>query len=267
MSEGGPMLEITNLRQEYHSSHTALFGARHTTTALDGVTLSVRPGERFGLVGESGSGKSTILRAIAGLIEPTAGSIRFDGQEFVGRRTKDLRRARQHIQMIFQDPIGSLDPRMRIGDVIAEPIVAQGRRPATGQIEELLRSVGLPVAAAARYPHQFSGGQRQRIAIARALSTKPRLLLADEPVSALDVSVRAQILNLINDLLERFSMTLLFVSHDLGVVNFMCNRVAVMQDGCVVESGDTAKVLKSPQSPYTRRLMASAPTLKRSLAS
>jgi peptide/nickel transport system ATP-binding protein len=215
--------------------------------ALDAVSLTVNRGERFGIVGESGSGKSTLVRLMAGLDRPTSGRIRRTG----------------HLQLVFQDPMSSLDPRMRVGDIIAEPLRGKDR---FARVAELLTAVGLPESAAGRFPHQFSGGQRQRIAIARALAPHPQVLVADEPVSALDVSVRAQILNLLADLVERYDLTLVFVSHDLSVVRRVCDRVAVLSRGHLVELGPTEQVYEAPQHPYTRQLVSAIPTLKRALS-
>ncbi|MFS8478537.1 MAG: ABC transporter ATP-binding protein [Micromonosporaceae bacterium] len=234
--------------------------------ALRGVDLDIRYGERLGIVGESGSGKSTLIRLLAGLDRPTAGSIRFAGREITRASERSLKFLRRDLQMVFQDPMGSLDPRMKVRDIISEPLVALGHPDARGRVAELLDAVGLPAAAADRYPHQFSGGQRQRISIARALAPRPKVLVADEPVSALDVSVRAQILNLLMDLVEDFSLTLVFVSHDLSVVRHLCDTVVVMHDGEIVERGPTADVYDHPTHPYTRTLLAAAPTLKQALA-
>jgi ABC-type glutathione transport system ATPase component len=234
--------------------------------ALRGVDLDIGYGERFGIVGESGSGKSTLIRLLAGLDRPTSGSIRFAGKEIARAPERSLKFLRRDLQMVFQDPMGSLDPRMKVGDIIREPLIALGHPDARGRVAELLDAVGLPAAAADRYPHQFSGGQRQRISIARALSPRPKVLVADEPVSALDVSVRAQILNLLMDLVDEFSLTLVFVSHDLSVVRHVCDTVAVMRDGEIVERGATESVYDNPRHPYTQALLAAAPTLEKALA-
>jgi ABC-type glutathione transport system ATPase component len=234
--------------------------------ALRGVSFDVAEGERFGIVGESGCGKSTLLRIISGLDRPTSGSVRIEGREIAGLGERRLRFLRERLQLVFQDPMSSLDPRMRVGDIVAEPLVAQGEGNRRQRVTELLESVGLRADAANRYPHQFSGGQRQRISIARALAPRPRILVTDEPVSALDVSVRAQVLNLIADLVEELSLTLVFVSHDLSVVGHVCDRVAVMNDGRIVETGPTAEVYQNPQHPYTRELVAAIPTLRKALS-
>jgi peptide/nickel transport system ATP-binding protein len=230
--------------------------------AVRGVSLALREGETFGIVGESGSGKSTVARLVLRLIEADAGVIKFRGRDLRSLGAEDLRRQRRHFQMVFQDPFGSLNPRMTVGELIAEPLRAHGLGDSTTRkkrVFALLDEVGLPAAAASRYPHEFSGGQRQRIAIARALATEPELVVADEPVSALDVSVQAQVLNLLLDLKARHRLTLLFISHDLRVVEFLCDRIAVMYLGEIVELGDKDSVYRSPRHPYTQALLASAP--------
>ncbi|HVX45581.1 MAG TPA: ATP-binding cassette domain-containing protein [Mycobacteriales bacterium] len=226
--------------------------------AIDGVDLGIREGERFGIVGESGSGKSTLVRLLMGLDRPTSGTVHVDGIAVHSASEKELRPLRSVMQIVFQDPVSSLDPRMRVRDIIAEPL--RGGEP--GRVREVLEAVGLPGDAAGRYPHQFSGGQRQRIAIARALAPRPRIIVADEPVSALDVSIRAQILNLLLDLTEESGLTLVLVSHDLSVIRHMCHRTAVMHRGRIVESGPTAQVYGEPQEPYTAELLAAVPRLQ-----
>jgi oligopeptide/dipeptide ABC transporter ATP-binding protein len=235
--------------------------------AVRGVCLTLRRGETFGIVGESGSGKSTIARLILRLTDADRGAVRFRGRDLLRLGKEELRRERRHLQMIFQDPFGSLNPRMTIGALIAEPLRAHGMGTAAERqrrVLALLDEVGLPAAAVARYPHEFSGGQRQRIAIARALASEPDLLVADEPVSALDVSVQAQVLNLLLDLKERHAMTLLFISHDLRVVEFLCDRIAVMYLGEIVETSDKTSLYRNPRHPYTQALFASAPGRPRS---
>jgi peptide/nickel transport system ATP-binding protein len=230
--------------------------------ALRGVDLSVRRGDRFGIVGESGSGKTTLARLCLALDQPQAGEVRFEGQQVSGRKERELRFLRRQAQIVFQDPLGSLDPRMRVRQILLEPLRAldvPGDHDT--RVRELLAAVGLPADAASRYPHQFSGGQRQRIAIARALAPEPALLIADEPVSALDVSVRAQILDLLRELAERLGLTLIFISHDLSVVRYLCDRVAVMHAGLIVEVGPTEQVYEAPQHAYTRALLAALPSL------
>ncbi|MDF2709384.1 ATP-binding cassette domain-containing protein [Nonomuraea muscovyensis] len=258
---GDPLIEARDVTRLYRRPRTSLTRPGQAVHALKGVSLTVRRGERYGIVGESGSGKSTLLRLLCGLDRPTGGSIRFDGQEITGLPERRLAFLRRSLQIVFQDPMSSLDPRMRVRDIVAEPLVALGR-PTGGRVAELLEEVGLPASAADRYPHQFSGGQRQRIAIARALATRPTVLVADEPVSALDVSVRGQILNLLADLVDEHGLTLVFVSHDLSVVRHVCETVAVMNGGEIVESGPVDDVWARPGHPYTRALLEAVPTLE-----
>ena len=258
-----PICEVVDLVREYPLPRRRLTGPRPVVRALDGVTLAVAPGERLGIVGESGSGKSTLARLLLGLDRPTSGSVRFEGREIGGLAERDLRDVRRAVQIVFQDPMGSLDPRMTVRSIVAEPLAGldvPGDHAA--RVVEVLDAVGLSAAAAERYPHQFSGGQRQRIAIARALAPHPRVLVADEAVSALDVSVRAQILNLLLDLVEELALTLVFVSHDLSVVRFLCERVAVLHQGRLVEEGPTESVWNEPQEAYTAALLAAVPTLQ-----
>jgi peptide/nickel transport system ATP-binding protein len=285
-----PVLRVRDLHRVYRRPRTSLFGPRSEVRAVNGVSFDVWPGRRFGLVGESGSGKSTLIRLLAALDHPTSGSIEFDGQEIADQPERGLRFLRQRLQVVFQDPMSSLDPRMRVRDIIAEPLVAQHQRswrtpgrlndpnpPPPGgsamgspdvadRVRELLAAVGLPDDSGERYPHQFSGGQRQRISIARALSTRPDVLVADEPVSALDVSVRGQILNLLADLVDEYALTLVFVSHDLSVVRHVCDTIAVMYHGQLVEVGPTERIYHQPEHAYTQRLVAAVPTLHRALA-
>ncbi|MDX3111443.1 ATP-binding cassette domain-containing protein [Nonomuraea angiospora] len=258
---GTPLIEARDVSRVYHRPRTSLTRPGAAVHALKDVSLTVGRGERYGIVGESGSGKSTLLRLLCGLDQPTGGSIRFDGQEIAGRPERRLRFLRENLQIVFQDPMSSLDPRMRVRDLIAEPLVALGL-PAGDRVSELLEAVGLPASSAERYPHQFSGGQRQRIAIARALAPRPKVLVADEPVSALDVSVRGQILNLLADLVDELGLTLVFVSHDLSVVRHVCETVAVMSRGEIVESGPVDEVWAAPAHAYTRTLLQAVPTLE-----
>ncbi len=265
-----PAVSVRDLVRDYRRPRTSLFRPSPPVHAVRGVTFDVMPGERFGIVGESGCGKSTLLRIIAGLDQPTSGAVTVGGREITGLKERQLTFLREQLQLVFQDPMSSLDPRMRVRDIIAEPLVARrdpaGQRGHRERIAELLQAVGLRPDAADRYPHQFSGGQRQRISIARALAPRPRILVADEPVSALDVSVRAQVLNLIADLVEDLSLTLVFVSHDLSVVRHVCDRVAVMHQGQFVEVGPVAEVYSRPQHPYTQTLIAAIPTLAKALS-
>ena len=233
-----------------------------TVKAVRDVSFTIPRGKTFGLVGESGSGKSTTARLVLRLVEPTAGRIAFRGRDLSALSASDLRRERRHMQMIFQDPFGSLNPRMSVRETLVEPQFVHGIGTAAEQLkvaERLLAEVSLPRAALDRYPHEFSGGQRQRIAIARALSTNPDLIVADEPVSALDVSVQAQVLNLMRDLQDRHGTTMLFISHDLRVVQFMCDEIGVMYLGEIVEQGPRDRIYNAPAHPYTKALLASVP--------
>lgn len=265
-SSDRPAIRLQGVTREFRRQRTSLVTPAPVVHALRGVTLDIARGERFGIVGESGCGKSTLLRIIAGLDQPTTGVVEVEGTDISRLPERRLGFLREQLQLVFQDPMGSLDPRMKVRDIIAEPLVAQGKRDTLPRVLELLEAVGLQAEAADRYPHQFSGGQRQRISIARALAPDPHILVADEPVSALDVSVRAQVLNLIAALVERLSLTLVFVSHDLSVIRHVCDRVAVMSHGEVVEVGPTDQIYDDPQHPYTRQLVAAAPRLRAALA-
>ncbi|MDX6237879.1 MAG: hypothetical protein QOG10_2694 [Kribbellaceae bacterium] len=261
-----PVIQLTDIVRHYPRPRTSLLRPAPVVQALRGVSLEVKAGERFGIVGESGCGKSTLLRILAGLDRATSGQVVVEGTDITRLPERRLRFLRESLQLVFQDPMSSLDPRMRVRDIVAEPLVAQGH-PASGErVRELLEAVGLSADAGDRYPHQFSGGQRQRISIARALAPSPRILVADEPVSALDVSVRAQVLNLISDLVDELNLTLIFVSHDLSVVKHVCDRVAVMNQGQIVEMGTTGEVYAAPSHPYTQRLVSAIPTLHRALS-
>ena len=264
-ANGTPLIEVRGVTRDYRRPRQSLAGAAPTVQALRGVDLTIRRGERVGIVGESGCGKSTLLRILAGLDHPSAGVVRIEGQQVSGVPERRLGFLRECLQMVFQDPMGSLDPRMRIESSVREPLLAIGGDH-QGRVGELLVSVGIDPESAHRYPHQFSGGQRQRISIARAIGPEPDILLADEPVSALDVSVRAQVLNVLADLVDDLGLTLVFVSHDLSVVRHVCDRVVVMKAGLVVEEGPVEAVYNDPREPYTRRLVASIPTIGRALA-
>jgi peptide/nickel transport system ATP-binding protein len=261
-----PAISVRDLTRDYRRPRTSLLKPSPPVHALRRVSFDVAPGEHFGIVGESGCGKSTLLRIIAGLDRATSGSVTIQGRDITRMRERQLRFLRQRLQLVFQDPMSSLDPRMRVRDIVAEPLAAQGHGSSRPRVAELLEAVGLRPDAADRYPHQFSGGQRQRISIARALAPRPQILVADEPVSALDVSVRAQVLNLIADLVDELSLTLVFVSHDLSVVRHVCERVAVMHEGQIVEMGPIDQVYDDPQHPYTRKLIAAIPTLGKALS-
>ena len=261
-SAGTPLLEVDSLAITYSLPSQSVLRSARRFNAVDGVSLSVGRGESVGLVGETGCGKSSLSRAICGLVPISAGTVRFNGLDttLIGRAERKL--MRKDMQMIFQDPGGSLNPRMRVSKLISEPLeihrVGDGRW-RRNEVLKILEAVGLTVDDADRYPHEFSGGQRQRIAIARAVVVRPALILADEPVSALDMSLQAQILNLIASLRRRLGLALLFVSHDLHLVRHLCSRVAVMYLGRIVESGPTEAVLVSPRHPYTKELVASLP--------
>ena len=260
-----PLLEIRNLTKVFPHGESAL-GAKAggEVRAVDNVSLDIHPGETLGLVGESGSGKSTLGRLILRLIEPTAGSIRFDGRDLLAASRSEMRRLRRDLQIIFQDPFASLDPRYRVEDIIAEPLIIHGTASndaVRARVLELLRAVGLDESALRRYPHEFSGGQRQRIGIARALALRPKFIVCDEPVSALDVSVGAQIVNLLAQLQRDFGLTYLFISHSMPVVRYLSTRIAVMYRGQIVEVGDTDQITQRPAHPYTRSLLEATPEL------
>jgi oligopeptide/dipeptide ABC transporter ATP-binding protein len=258
----GPLLEVQGLAKQFAVGGTWLARHRRVIRAVDGVSFALEPGETLGLVGESGCGKSTTGRLILRLIEPSAGHIRFEGRDLVALSAHELWATRQRMQIVFQDPFGSLNPRMRVGRIIAEPLEIYGQADAPGRrrrVAELLEVVGLNPGFAERYPHELSGGQRQRIGIAAALALQPSLIVADEPVSALDVSIQAQVLNLLMDLRRRFGLTYLFISHDLHVVLHMSDRVAVMYLGEIVEIGAREAIQREPKHPYTQVLLSAVP--------
>ncbi len=257
-----PLLEVDALTVTYSLPSQRLFGLARKFDAVDGVSLSIGQGESFGLVGETGCGKSSLIRAVCGLAPVSRGAVRFNGADLTSIGRMGLQSVQKDMQMIFQDPGGSLNPRMRVGGLIAEPLEIHGvgdRSSRRRRVLNILESVGLSKDDVDRYPHEFSGGQRQRIAIARAVVIEPALILADEPVSALDVSLQAQILNLVAELRRKLGLALLFVSHDLNVVRYLCSSVSVMYLGQIVEKGPTRSVLGSPRHPYTRELVASSP--------
>ncbi|MFI5015209.1 MAG: ABC transporter ATP-binding protein [Hyphomicrobiales bacterium] len=256
-----PLLEIEKLVKRYALPRESLFRGPAELTALAGVSLAVTAGRSLGIVGESGSGKSTLARIAMALEKPSSGAARFEGRDFTTLGRSELKRLRRDFQMVFQDPYGSLDPRRKVEWIVAEPLSMQdaSRGEMREAVAEALASVGLRPADAAKYPHEFSGGQRQRIAIARALITKPRLIVADEPVSALDVSVQAQVLNLLQDLQRDFGVTFLLISHDLAVVDHVCDAVAVMYRGRIVEEGAPDALFRAAAHPYTRALIAAMP--------
>ncbi len=262
-----PVLEVTDLAREFTLARDSLLRPPSVVYALNGVSFRIGAGRSFGVVGESGCGKSTLARLIMALERPTRGRIELMGQDLSALSPGELRRLRRHFQMVFQDPFGSLDPRQRVSRIVAEPLAAvdagSSRAARDERVEGALRAVGLRAADMDKYPHEFSGGQRQRIAIARALITRPELIVADEPVSALDVSVQAQVLNLLKDLQDEFQVTYLLISHDLGVVEYVCDEVAVMYLGRIVEQAPTAEIFANPQHPYTKALLEAAPRLGR----
>jgi len=259
------LVEIRNLTKIYPLGQNLFGGGGHgEVRAVDDVSLQIEPGETLGLVGESGSGKSTLGRLVLRLIEPTSGTVQFAGRDLQALGHRDLRRLRRDMQIVFQDPFGSLDPRFRVEDIIAEPLVIHepgNRATRRTRVAELLRAVGMDDSAMPRYPHEFSGGQRQRIGIARALALHPKFIVADEPVSALDVSVGAQIVNLLARLQREFGLTYLFISHSMPVVRYLATRIAVMYGGKLVEVGPTEQITTQPRDPYTQSLLAATPQL------
>ena len=272
-----PLVEVRDLSKVYRLGESAFGGAgRGELRAVDGVSLTIEAGETLGLVGESGSGKSTLGRLILRLIEPSSGSVRFDGVDVLAASRSQLRRLRRQMQIVFQDPFASLDPRMTVQQIVMEPLAIHGEsvglaasadQAARGvatlmkRAAERMRAVGLDESALQRYPHEFSGGQRQRIGIARALALKPKFIVCDEPVSALDVSVGAQIMNLLAQLQREFALTYLFISHAMPLVRYLSTRIAVMQRGKIVELGTTDEITGAPQHPYTRTLLAATPEM------
>jgi ABC-type glutathione transport system ATPase component len=256
-----PHEEAIQVSELVKSYKTRSLGSTRTFKAVNGISFDVHKGEKFGIVGESGCGKSTTLRMLSALDRATSGSIKIFGTEIVEQSARGNAWVHQKVQVVFQDPMGSLDPRMRIWQIVSEPLGKTPRKERLERAERILESVGLDAASAQRYPHQFSGGQRQRIAIARALITKPQVLIADEAVSALDVSVRAQVLNLLADLSESHAFTLVFVSHDLHVVRNQCDVVAVMREGEIVECGPSEEIYKNPLHPYTKTLLEAMPNI------
>jgi ABC-type oligopeptide transport system ATPase subunit len=256
-----PLLDVRHLVKEF-TRKKGLFGKATTLRAVDDVSFTIERGETFGLVGESGSGKTTTGRCILRLIEPTSGEVVFDGRDVLALSRAEMRAARRQMQIVFQDPYSSLNPRLRVEDIVEEPLVIHklGSKPERRQrVRDLFELVGLNPDHLRRFPHEFSGGQRQRIGLARALALNPSLVIADEPVSALDVSVQAQVVNLLMDLQQQLSLTYLFIAHDLRLVEHICGRVAVMYLGRIVELGETAKLFASPQHPYTRALLSAIP--------
>jgi len=270
-----PLVQADHLVKSFPAGQSALgVGSSVLVHAVRDVSLAIDAGETLGLVGESGSGKSTLGRLLLRLIEPDSGEVRFDGHDVLRASGGELRRLRRDMQIIFQDPFGSLDPRMTVERIVCEPMAIHGidyrsNSPAPGarasgkeRAAEMLRAVGLDASALGRYPHEFSGGQRQRIGIARAMMLRPRFIVADEPVSALDVSVGAQIVNLLKQLQREFQLTYLFISHSMPIVRYLADRIAVMQQGELVEVGATEQIIRAPQHPYTRTLLAATPEIQ-----
>ncbi len=256
------LLEVENLVRHFVVRRSLLGRPRAAVQAVDGVSFTVAAGETLALVGELGCGKTTVSRLVLRLIEPTAGTVRFDGQDVLAFDAEALRRFRRQAQLVFQDPYGSLNPRMTVGEILAEPLalhttLSSARR--AKRVAELLDMVGLPASAARRYPHEFSGGQRQRVAIARALAVEPKLVICDEPVSALDVSIRSQILNLLRELQRRLGLAYVFISHDLAVVKHIADRVAVMNLGRIVETAPADELFAHPRHPYSHALISAIP--------
>jgi oligopeptide transport system ATP-binding protein len=262
-SDSGSLLEVTDLVKHFPIKSGLLIDRTvDQVRAVDGISFHVNKGETLGLVGESGSGKSTTCRVVLQLLKPTSGSVKFEGREIAGLGRRKLRPLRREMQMIFQDPYASLNPRKRIGQIVGDQLkvqkVASGKELRT-RVEGLLERVGLSPEHYNRFPHEFSGGQRQRIGIARALALEPKLIFCDEPVSALDVSIQAQIVNLLDDLQDEMGLTYVFVAHDIGVVRHISDRIAVMNHGQIVETGDADQVCEHPRDDYTKKLLSAVP--------
>jgi oligopeptide transport system ATP-binding protein len=261
-----PLLEVKNLKVHFPVRNGIFSRGNAVVRAVDDVSFQIAPGETVGLVGESGCGKSTLGRAVLRLLEPTTGEVRFDGLDLLALEKRELRAKRRQFQMIFQDPFSTLNPRMTVDQIIGEALdihgLAADKASRRSRISELLEQVGLDRAHAQRYPHEFSGGQRQRIGIARALAVEPKLIVCDEPVSALDVSVQAQVVNLLQELQSRFGLAYLFIAHDLAVVEHISQRLLVMYLGKVVESGAAQEVIRSPRHPYTKALISAVPSIR-----
>ncbi len=261
-SKGETLLEVSDLQMHFPIRRGFLQRVVGHVKAVDGVSFRIGRGETLGLVGESGCGKTTVGRTILRLVPATGGEVRYRGEAVFRQPAESMRRLRREMQIIFQDPAGSLNPRMRVGAIVGEPLEVHGLargEALRGRVEELLVRCGLWKQAADRYPHEFSGGQRQRIGIARALALEPKLIVCDEPTSALDVSIQSQILNLLKDLQDEFGLSYLFISHDMAVIHHICDRVAVMYDGRIVEEGDRDGIINRPTHPYTQALLSAVP--------
>lgn len=254
-----PLLTVNDLKKHYPITQGMLGRTIGTVKAVDGVSFTINTGETLGLVGESGCGKTTTGRTLLRLINATGGNVFFKNIDVFAQNKSEMRALRRHMQIIFQDPYGSLNPRLSVGGILAEPLKIHKLDTSQDHVAELLKTVGLSPDAARRYPHEFSGGQRQRIGIARALAVEPEFIVADEPVSALDVSIQAQIVNLLQDLQSQFGLTYLFIAHDLSVIRHICDRVAVMYLGRIVEIANSDALYQNPQHPYTRALMSAVP--------
>ncbi|MDB6453029.1 ABC transporter ATP-binding protein [Falsirhodobacter sp. 20TX0035] len=254
-----PLIEVRGLRRSYGGGRTLLGAEKPVTHAVNDISFHVMPGETLGLVGESGSGKSTAGRVTLQLEPADEGSIRFEGREITGLGAREMKPLRARMQMIFQDPYSALNPRMKVGAFVAEPLVVHKQDAHPDRVAELFRMTGLDPAFMSRYPHEFSGGQRQRINIARAIALNPSFIVADEPITALDVSIQAQIVNLFQDLQDRLGLAYLFIAHDLSMVRYLCQRVAVMLRGRIVETGPVEQIFADPRHPYTRSLLAAIP--------
>ncbi|MCP3904499.1 MAG: ABC transporter ATP-binding protein [Planctomycetes bacterium] len=263
-NDDGALLQVRDLRTWFAIRSGVLQRVTGYVRAVDGVSFDIAAGETLGLVGESGCGKTTVGRTVLRLIPATDGTVAFNGKPVFDQHRRSMKQLRREMQIIFQDPAGSMNPRLRVGRIVGEPLLVHGLARGDklrARVGDLLERCGLWAGAADRYPHEFSGGQRQRIAVARALALRPRLIVCDEPTSALDVSIQSQVLNLLQDLQDEFGIAYLFISHDMAVVHHICDRIAVMRDGQIVEMGDRARLISDPQHPYTRALLAAVPEI------
>jgi oligopeptide transport system ATP-binding protein len=262
MADSAPLLKVEGLKTHFPIKTGVFQRTTGYVKAVDGVSFHINRGETLGLVGESGCGKTTVGRTILRLIPNSGGRVIFEGRDVFQLGRAEMQKLRREMQIIFQDPGGSLNPRRRVGEIIGEPLIVHGMATSSnvrGKVQDLLVRCGMWKSAADRYPHEFSGGQRQRIGIARALALEPKLIVCDEPTSALDVSIQSQILNLLNDLQDEFGLSYLFISHDMAVIHHICDRIAVMLDGKIVEEGDREQILNDPQHAYTKALLSAVP--------